>query len=110
MHDAYLITNIAPHRHSHEHDLRIQSRPEHAAELSGLGGQGCGHGGEVDHFVCGRSGWHFGVFGKGVGGLAEGAVGYGGRSGLGECTESGASKWEFAEAEGEGAHFLCGRF
>ena len=59
-----LISDIPTDRHSHEHDLRVETRPKHSPEFARLGGQSRGHVGEVDHLMFGGSGRHVGVFGK----------------------------------------------
>ena len=59
----YLVTDITSDGHVHEDDLRVEPGPQHAAELLGGGGEGCGHLWEVDHLVRGRTGLSFGCHG-----------------------------------------------
>ena len=51
---VYFVTDLAINRHGHEHELRVEARPEDASELGGGRGQRAQHVGEVGHFVFGR--------------------------------------------------------
>lgn len=61
VHSVHFITDISPHGDLHRYKLAEKTRVQHFSELSESAHVG-GEFGEVDHFVLGWGGRHFGVF------------------------------------------------